>query len=91
MAWTLPTPTALTPSFRPTWYQDCPNPTARRVVYDDGLDGDEEPFAFSFSNYGLDEQTAATEPSTDEGLPRGARLGRVARRAIQGLRSTLMI
>lgn len=88
MAWTLPTPTKLT--FQPAWYQECGNPTIRRVVYDDYEDEEEQSYSFAFANYGLEEQSdEQPAAATDEQLPRGARIGRVARRVVQGLRNTL--
>ena len=89
MAWTLPNQ----PTFRPSWYQDCGNPTRRAVVYDDFEDDDE----FYVSNFqrvwgsSLSSTVDTTEPSVSEQevLPRGARIGRAARRALKGLRNTL--
>jgi hypothetical protein len=86
MAWTLPSQ----PSFRPSWYQDCGNPTARRVVYDDIEDDD-----FHVSNFAWESSATNSASKTESSipeqkvLPRGARIGRAARRAIQGLRNTL--
>ena len=89
MAWSLPSPSP--PSFQPVWYQDCGNPCIRRVTYDDNMDGDDEPYAFSFStsNYGLEESRDDIMYELPT-LRRGTRLGRVARRAIQSLRNALV-
>ena len=93
MAWTLPTPPTKEAFFRPTWYQDCPNPTARQVVYNDSYDSyyddeSESPFSssFAFSNYGLEGPAPVKE---EPGLRRGARLGMAARRAVQEIRKRL--
>ena len=92
MAWTLPSPPSREAFFRPTWYQDCPNPTARQVVYNDYSYDDEtdssSSFSYAFSNYGLEEPVVPAveqEPS----LRRGARLGMAARRAVQEIRKRL--
>lgn len=83
MAWTLPNQ----PSFQPTWYQDCGNPCLRQVVYDDDelLDDD----MFYVANFGSDWSVPVDATEEQEVLPRGARIGRVARRAVQGIRNTL--
>jgi hypothetical protein len=91
MAWTLPA--HVKPNFKPTWYQDCGNPTVRRVVYDDDLYADEDSYEFSFHNYGNDwsinQDTSESSMPQQEAMPRGARIGRAARRAINGIRNTL--
>ncbi|CAB9508123.1 expressed unknown protein [Seminavis robusta] len=93
MAWTLPT--SMKPSFQPTWYQDCGNPTVRQVVYeDDYLFGDEDSYEFAFRNYGSDWSSDLEGPGADtelqpDHLPRGARISRAARRALSGIRNTL--
>ena len=85
MAWTLPNP----PTIQPSWYQQVDNPTERRVVYED--DDDEEFYVSSFTTSdwsSLYDATDALVPE-QEVLPRGARIGRAARRAFEGLRNTL--
>ena len=87
MAWTLPNQ----PSFQPSWYQDCGNPTRRAVVYDDMDDYDE--FYVRGSVWAPSSSLVDTTESSilpeQEVLPRGARIGRAARRALKGLRNTL--
>ena len=85
MAWTLPNQ----PTFQPSWYQDCGNPTARRVVYDDLEMEDEEEFYISHFSDLYHYEVDSSSSTEQEVLPRGARLGRAARRAFQGLRNTL--
>ena len=94
MVWTLPS--HVKPNFQPTWYQDCGNPTVRRVVYEDDLYDDDNhnySYEFTFHNYGSDwsshQDTTQSSESQPETLPRGARISRAARRAINGIRNTL--
>jgi hypothetical protein len=91
MAWTLPA--HVKPNFQPTWYQDCGNPTVRRVVYEDDLYDYEDSYEFSFHNYGSDwsshQDTSKSSVPQQEVMSRGARISRAARRAINGIRNTL--
>ena len=94
-AWSLPSPGT---SFKSTWYQDCPNPTARRIVYEDYDDYDS--IQFSYSSFGgdwssstafwsSDTRDSSPEPQRQPVTRRGTRIVNVGRRALQGLRNTL--